>query len=57
MWYLYGSIAIGGVLLAFAPPKDVIESKSAAPAVAFMLTWPIYLILDIALQKRRGRNR
>jgi hypothetical protein len=57
MWYLYGSIAIGGVLLAFAPPKDVVESKSAAPAVAFMLTWPIYLILDIALQKRRGRKR
>jgi hypothetical protein len=56
MWTLYSSIAIGGVLLAFAPPKDVVEQKSVAHEVAFMLTWPIYLLLDIFVQSRHRRR-
>ncbi len=57
MWNLYSSIAIGGVLLAFAPPKDVTESNSTAPAVAFMLTWPVYLLLDLGKDYLRRRRK
>lgn len=57
MWTLYSSIAMGGVILLVAPPKDVVEQKSVAHSVAFILTWPLYLVLDIALEKRRGTRR
>jgi uncharacterized membrane protein YecN with MAPEG domain len=57
MWQLYMSIALGGVILMVAPPKDVVEQKSAAHEVGFLLTWPLYLLLDIAMQYFRGKNR
>jgi hypothetical protein len=56
MWNLYSSIAIGGVLLMAAPPKELKEHNSIAHDVAFVLTWPMYLLIDITLQYRRGRR-
>lgn len=56
MWQLYTSIAIGGVLLMTAPPNDV-KDKGVARAVAFLLTWPVYLLLDIAQQYINSRRR
>lgn len=57
MWHLYASIAIGGVLLMVAPPKDVAERKSVAYDVAFIVTWPLYVLLDVLLQYMRNRRR
>jgi hypothetical protein len=56
MWQFYASIAVGGVLLMTAPPNDV-KDKGIAPAVAFLLVWPVYLLLDIAQQYLSNRRR
>ena len=56
MWNLYSSIAIGGVLLMVAPPKELSEQESMVHRVAFMLTWPMYLLIDLALEYRRRRK-
>lgn len=56
MWNLYSSIAIGGVLLMAAPPKELKEHDTSVHRVAFMLTWPMYLLIDLAFEYRR-RNR
>jgi len=57
MWQLYISIALGGVILMVAPPKEVEERKSAAHEVGFLLTWPLYMLLDIAMQYFRRKRR
>ena len=56
MWNLYSSIAIGGVLLIVAPPNELKERESLVHRVAFMLTWPMYLLVDLAREYRRGRR-
>jgi hypothetical protein len=56
MWNLYSSIAIGGVLLMAAPPKELKENDTIVHRVAFMLTWPMYLLIDLALEYRRNRR-
>ena len=55
MWNLYSSIAIRGVLL-MAPPKELKENDTTAHRVAFMLTWPMYLLIDLALEYRRKQR-
>jgi hypothetical protein len=55
MWNLYASIAIGGVLLMVTPPKELSDHDSVALRVAFVLTWPMYLIVDVAQEYRRRR--
>jgi hypothetical protein len=57
MWNLYSSIAIGGVLLMFAPPKELKDNDTIVHRVAFMLTWPMYLLIDLALEYRHNRRR
>jgi len=56
MWNLYSSIAIGGVLLMAAPPKELKENDTIVHRVAFMLTWPMYLLIDLALEYRRNQR-
>ena len=56
MWNLYSSIAIGGVLLMAAPPKELKDNDSIVHRVAFMLTWPMYLLIDLALEYRRSKR-
>ena len=56
MLMLYASIAMGGVILLMAPPRDVAESKALAHKVAFLLTWPCYLILDVWMKRRRSKG-
>ncbi len=56
MWNLYSSIAIGGVLLIAAPPKEMKENNTIVHRAAFMLTWPIYLLIDPALEYRRDQQ-
>lgn len=57
MWNLYSSIAIGGVLLMAAPPKELQEHDTIVHRVAFILTWPMYLLIDLVLQHRRRPRR
>jgi hypothetical protein len=57
MWNLYSSIAIGGVLLIAAPPKELKESDTVVHRVAFMLTWPMYLLVDLVLEHRSSKRR
>ena len=47
MWNLYSSIAIGGVLLMAAPPKELQEHDTIVHRVAFIPTWPMYLLIDL----------
>jgi hypothetical protein len=56
MWNLYSSIAIGGVLLMAAPPKELKENDTIVHRVAFMLTWPMYMLIDLALDYRRNQR-
>jgi hypothetical protein len=56
MWNLYSSIAIGGVLLIGAPPKELKENDTIVHRVAFMLTWPMYLLIDLAFEYRRNQR-
>ena len=56
VWNLYSSTAIGGVLLIAAPPKELKERDTVVHRVAFMLTWPMYLLVDLALEYRRKRR-
>jgi hypothetical protein len=56
MWNFYSSIAIGGVLLMAAPPKELKENDTIVYRVAFMLTWPMSLLIDLALEYRRNRR-
>jgi hypothetical protein len=57
MWNLYSSIAIGGVLLMAAPPKELKDSDTVVQRVAFMLTWPMYLLVDLFLEHRSNKRR
>jgi hypothetical protein len=56
MWNLYSSIAIGGVLLMAAPPKELKENDTNVHRVSFMLTWPMYLLIDLVLEYRRNKR-
>jgi hypothetical protein len=56
MWNLYSSIAIGGVLLMTAPPKELKNNDSIVRRVAFMLTWPMYLLIKLVLEYRSGKR-
>jgi hypothetical protein len=57
MWNLYSSIAIGGVLLMAAPPKELRENDTIVHRVAFLLTWPMYVLIDWTLEHRRNRRK
>ena len=46
-------IAIGGVLLLFAPPKECRESITQT--VAFLVSWPAYVVVDL-MTERLGRR-
>jgi hypothetical protein len=56
LWNLYSSIAIGGVLLVAAPPKELKDNDTIVQRVAFILTWPMYLLIDPALEYTRNRR-
>jgi hypothetical protein len=52
MWNLYISLAIGGVLVALAPLNELAGRRSTVHEVAFILTWPMYVLANTITRYR-----